>query len=386
MRGTMSQAVYVFAGGGTGGHLFPGLAVAEALRRRDPQARIVFLTTDRGLDRRILEPTGFEQVPQPVRPFRMSPWHWPAFWRCWRSSRRLVVDLLDRYRPRAVLGLGGFAAGPPVVAARRAGLRTAILNPDVIPGRANRFLARRADLVVLEADETRHRFPEGTPCVVWGCPVREAFRRVRREDGCRRFGLDPRRKVLLVTGASQGARTINRVMWCAWPEFARRHHGWQLLHLTGPADESDTRRTYEAAGTAARVLAFTPAMADAMAAADVVLCRAGASTLAELATVGRPAILMPYPFHRDRHQHANARRLVDAGAAIMLEDHRDAEQDLPQVLDALERLADDNRRRAMARAAADLAHPDAAERIATWMARACRSGSETGSSRSPFEQ
>jgi UDP-N-acetylglucosamine--N-acetylmuramyl-(pentapeptide) pyrophosphoryl-undecaprenol N-acetylglucosamine transferase len=363
----MSDSRYVFAGGGTGGHLYPGLAVAAAVREREPDAEITFLTTMRALDKELLGQTDFAQIEQAVRPLTTNPFRLPEFWWSWRRSVRAARALLKEKRPRAVLGLGGYAAGPPVVAARALGIRTVILNQDALPGRANRYLARHADLVVLQWEASRKHFPANTNCQVLGCPIRREFVGASREEGRARFGLDPERPLLLVTGASQGARTVNRVMQRVWPEFAARHPEWQLLHLSGPLDEDETRAAYTDAHVEANVLAFTHEMWLALAAADAVVSRAGASTLAELTTLGLPAVLLPYPYHRDRHQHANARALVDGGAALLVEDRLEPELNHGPVLAGLERLADTNTRERMGRAARELRRADAAERVAAWM-------------------
>ena len=363
----MSGSSYVFAGGGTGGHLFPGLAVAAALRARDATGEITFFTTTRELDKELLGQTDFTQIEQPVRPLTMNPLRFPAFWWSWRRSVRAARAFLREKRPRAVLGLGGYAAGPPVVAARSLRIRTAILNQDALPGRANRYLARHADLVVLQWETSKEHFPAGTNCQVLGCPIRAEFAGTRQEEGRARFGLDPARPVLLVTGASQGARTVNRVMQGVWPEFVARHPEWQILHLSGSLDKEQTRAAYAQARVEAHVLAFTHEMWLALAAADAVVSRAGASTLAELAALGLPAVLLPYPYHRDRHQHANAGVLVNAGAAVLVEDRLEPELNRGPVLEALERLADRAVRKEMARAALGLGRADAAERVAEWM-------------------
>lgn len=397
----MEAPHYVFAGGGTGGHLFPGLAVANAVLKNAPRARITFLTTTRDLDRQLLEKAPFTQVAQPVRPFSSRPWHWPGFWLAWRASVRRAGEFIRSQNVRAVLGLGGYAAGPAVVAAHKLGVRTAILNPDAIPGRANQHLAKYADLVVLQWDVSRRFFPSNTNCQTLGCPIRADFQTILEfgiwnlevepaathpqsktqnpkskiaSAAREQFGLAPDRPTLLVTGASQGARTINQALWRVWPLFAAAHPEWQLLHLTGPADEETTRAAYAAAFSqntglqaATHVLAFTHAMAAALCAADVVISRAGASTLAELTALGQPSILLPYPYHKDRHQHANAQVLVDAGAAILLEDRLQPDLNRGPLLTALETLADAAARRDMAQAAQTLGRPDAAERVAGWL-------------------
>ena len=358
---------YALAGGGTGGHLFPGLAVAEALLRLDPQARITFFTTTRPLDRELLCRTACAQIEQPVRPLTLRPWMLPRFLLAWRRSVAAARVWLKQNRPRAVLGLGGYAAGPPVVAARSLGLRTAILNPDAIPGRANRYLSRHADLVVLQWEVSRRHFSARANCQTLGCPIRSTFASAEGPAGRQHFGLDARRPVLLVTGASQGARTVNQAVQHAWPEFWAAHRDWQLVHLTGPTDEEHTRAAYDAAGAPARVLAFTHQMHLAIAAADIVVARAGASTLAELTALGKPAILLPYPYHRDRHQHANAQVLVEAGAAIVIEDRKSPEANAKPLRAALETLADKAVRGRMAAAARKLGRPSAAQDVAAWL-------------------
>lgn len=374
--GEPSGPCFVFAGGGTGGHLFPGLAVASELVRLEPRALCVFFTTDRTLDRDLLARTSHARVVQPVRPFPANPLHWPRFLLAWRRSVHAALHWLQRSRPRAVLGLGGYAAAPAVVAAQKLGIRRAILNPDAVPGRANRWLAARVDLVVLQWDAARGRLPPRSRARTLGCPIRAEFadaaKRARDDAQAQRrartrFELDADRPVLLVTGASQGARTVNSAVVAVWPDFIRQHPQWQVLHLAGATDESAVRSAYGAGNAPARVLAFTHEMAEAILAADVVVSRAGASTLAELTALARPSILLPYPYHRDRHQHANARVLADAGAAILIDDARDTDANAPPLLEALTQLADPRTRAHMAASAAALARPDAAERVARWL-------------------
>ena len=365
----MSAACYLLAGGGTGGHLFPGVAVAQALRGIDPACQILFMTTERTIDRDVLARVGFERIPQPVAPFTLHPLRAPAFLLRWRRSVRLASRVLAERRPRAVLGLGGYAAGPPIVAAARARLRNAILNPDVIPGIANRYLSRRSDRVVIQFEASRARFPRPERCALLGCPIRAGFGDADAAAGRRRFGLDsnPNRPLVLVTGASLGARTINRAMQVVWPAFHRQRPTWQLLHLTGGPDEAETRAAYAAAKVPASVLAFTDEMAAALAAADVVVSRGGASTLAELTAAGRPAILLPYPYHRDRHQHANARELERSGAALMLDDQIEPGRNAGPLLAALERLANAEARARMAASARSAGRRDAALAVARWL-------------------
>ncbi len=364
----MSEVDFVFAGGGTGGHLYPGLAVAAALRQRDADVGITFMTTQRELDTKLLAETPFAQVRQLVRPFTVHPLHVLSFWRSWRASVRAARRFLNEHRPRAVLGLGGYAAGPAVVAARKLGLPIAILNPDAIPGRANRYLARRVDLVVLQWDVSRRLLSDGVECQTLGCPIRAEFAGADGAAGRRRFELDAQRPVVLVTGASQGAHTVNQAFTRVWPEYYREHPEWQVLHLSGPGDEQEVRAAYDAANVPARVVSFTHEMWLAVAAADVVVARAGASTLAELTVLGKPSILLPYPYHRDRHQHANARVLVECGAAIIVEDQRSAKLNAPALLSALRRVTSADERGRMSEASKSLGRSRAAEDVASWLA------------------
>ncbi len=221
--------------------------------------------------------------------------------------------------------------------------------------------------VFLQWEVSRAHLPVAERCEVVGCPIRAAFRTADARAGRAHFQLAPDKRTLLVTGASQGARTINAAVQSCWPGFVRAHPDWQLVHLTGAADEAAARAAYEQAGVPARVLAFTDEMHLAIAAADVVVSRAGASTLAELTALGRPAILLPYPFHRDMHQRANAQVLAQRGAAILLEDAREPEVNGRRIRAALDELVDPARRAACASAAAELGRPAAAERVAAWL-------------------
>lgn len=364
----MAEPVFVFAGGGTGGHLYPGIAVAEALREIEPGAQIVFLTTNRPLDRQLLAPTGFEQVEQSVRPFTLHPLRLPRFWLDWRRSVAAARRVIGTRRAVAVLGLGGYAAGPAVVAAHSLGVPAAILNPDAVPGRANRYLARRSKLVVLQWDSTRRYFDHSVRCEALGCPIRRQFHEVDPAAGRCQFHLDPARPVLLATGASQGAHTVNETLVRVWPAVSTAHPEWQLLHLTGETDAASVRQAYASAGVPATVLAFTHDMALALASADLVVSRAGASTLAELTALGKPSILMPYPFHRDRHQHANAGELVAAGAAVLVEDQKDGGRNAPGLRAALDRAMQPGVLQGMARAALAMGRPRAARAVAERLA------------------
>lgn len=373
----MTQANdFVFAGGGTGGHLFPAMSVVESLRRRDPGCTIRFYCTQRPIDRDILGAAGVEFIPQTVLPFPAKPWLWPKFLLRWRQSVRFCLTQFKQHRPTAVVGAGGYASGPPVHAAVRLGIPTFLLNPDAVPGRANHHMASKGKIrgVFAQWVVTRNYFPASVEVLVTGCPVRRGFREAAnlapgplRES----FGLDPHRPTLLVTGASQGARTINEAMLPLADIAAAAD--WQILHLSGPADASRVERAYAGSGLSLRyrVLAFTERMPEAMAACDLIISRAGASTLSEIQAVGRPSVLLPYPYHRDQHQRHNADVLVEAGAAVCLDDQKNPSANaahLGPILACL--LRDAQCRQNMAQAARGLDRPDAADRIADFLLNA----------------
>lgn len=361
---------FVFAGGGTGGHLFPAMSVVESLRSSDPSCDISFFCTQRSIDRDILGTAGIEAVQQTVLPFPAKPWLWPMFLLRWRQSVRFCLDRFSRRRPTAVVGAGGYASGPPLRAAIRMGIPTFILNPDALPGRANQHMAAKGQIrgVFAQWAVTRNYFPANVSVVVAGCPVRHGFREAGslpagaiRES----FGLDADRPTLLVTGASQGARTINEAMLPLARIVAVA--GWQVLHLSGPADATRIEQAYAATGIDLRyrVLAFTDRMPEAMAACDLIISRAGASTLSEIQAVGRASILLPYPYHRDQHQRHNADVLVEAGAAVRMDDQKNPDANAAQLGPILASLLNDAQcRHDMARAARGLDRPDAAESIA----------------------
>jgi UDP-N-acetylglucosamine--N-acetylmuramyl-(pentapeptide) pyrophosphoryl-undecaprenol N-acetylglucosamine transferase len=365
------------AGGGTGGHLYPGIAVAESLRQALPDANLVFLCTSKEIDRVILEPTGFEFVPQSVQPLPRltSVGALLKFWRGWRETKDLVRKLIRERRPAAVLGLGGYAAGVAVKVAAMKGVPTAIVNPDLIPGRANQYLMQYVQAVCCQFAETADHVAAGDreKLKVTGCPIRDDIRRLaeardvdvtaQRAAARRRLGLDPSMHTLLVTGASLGAQTVNEAVIEMLKGVTLR--GWQILHLSGRDHAESVRAGYRDLSLSARVIDFTADMADIWAVADVAISRSGASSCAELTACGVPSILMPYPFHKDLHQRANAKALADAGAAILVDDEKDRRRNADKLRPAVESLLyDAPRRQAMAAAARKLGHPDAAARVA----------------------
>ena len=356
----------LFAGGGTGGHLYPGVAVAEALRNVLPQARPLFLCTQRPIDKTILDPTGFEFIAQPILPPDRSVSGLLKFWKSWRDTKDQVTRVLNDRHPALALGLGGYAAGVAVKLAGGRKIPAALINPDVIPGKANQYLMRYVREIYCQFEQTSQHVPavHRAKLIVTGCPIRSDLQNPpARDQAIARLGLDPLLQTLVVTGASQGARTVNEGILELFKTF--KPQGWQVLHLSGRDHAEAVRAAYREVSMTARVIDFTAAMADVWAAADLAVSRSGASSCAELTAAGVPAVLMPYPFHKDKHQRVNAEVLQQAGAAVLMDDQRDAKKnadDLRPIMQSL--LLDANKRQAMATAAKTLGRLDAAQTIA----------------------
>ncbi len=368
----MEEATTIlFAGGGTGGHLYPGIAVAEALREIAPQIRPLFLCTRREIDRVILEPTGFEFVTQPIVPLALSISGMLRFSKKWWETKDVLRGVLQERKPAAALGLGGYAATPAIRELSHRKIPCAMLNPDVIPGKANQILMKRVRAVCCQFQQTAN-YVKGASrdkLKVTGCPIRSDIRQLpTRQDAARRLGLTPNILTLVVTGASLGAQTVNEAVL---KMLERMPFGdWQVLHLSG-RDHADAVRTgYRALAemgreVSAHVVDFTPAMADIWAVADLAISRSGASSCAELTACGIASLLMPYPFHKDMHQRLNAKVLADAGAAILVDDDKDAGKNADKLRVAIEPLLRDSaQRQQMSAAAKKLGKPDAAANIA----------------------
>lgn len=366
----------LFAGGGTGGHLYPGISVAQALAGLLPDAKPLFLCTKREIDRTILEPTGFEFVEQPIVPLKRSIGGLLRFFPSLRGTRDLLKRILRERKPVAALGLGGYAAGVAVKYAAQRGIPGAILNPDVIPGKANRYLAKYVSAICAQFDATRDHLAAAhhAKLKVTGCPIRQEMRSLPpRAEAATRLGLKPDLRTLVITGASQGAATVNEAVVASLAGL--KLQGWQILHLSGKDHAVAVRNAYRDAAIEAGVVDFTPAMADVWALADLAISRAGASSVAELCACGVPSVLMPYPFHKDMHQRANAKVLADAGAAILLDDEKDKAKNAARLRPILESLLYDAPRRAsMSAAAQALGKPDAAEQVANVITEMARSG------------
>jgi UDP-N-acetylglucosamine--N-acetylmuramyl-(pentapeptide) pyrophosphoryl-undecaprenol N-acetylglucosamine transferase len=300
----------VIAGGGTGGHLFPGIAVAQEFRTL-LKAEVTFLTTPKAVTAQILEKYGFPWEALPSRALKGQ-----GLLSRLRALGALPGGILHArsrlkaLNPHLVLGMGGHTSGPVGLAAYSLGIPLAIHEQNAIPGVTNRWLARLARKVFMSFPDAQGSFPPERS--LWtGNPIRGEFFQAGAQRPATPF-------TVLIMGGSQGAHRLNMEVLAALPLLTDLKEGLHFLHLTGEADEAEVAAGFAQAGFAAEVAAFTPEVAKWMARAHLVVCRAGASTLAELTAVGRAALLVPYPFAANNHQEFNARFLEDAGAAEMI--------------------------------------------------------------------
>ena len=351
-----------FAGGGTGGHLTPGMAVADALRRLDPHVEVLFLGAGRPIERDLLGRVGYEYIQLPTV---SSPRSLTGLLRCAAIGPIGMLAawrLFAKRRPDVLVALGGYAAFLPAVCASWRGLPVVVLEQNAIPGKVNRWVSRWAVEVVVQWQAAAEKFPHPERVAALGNPVRREALAIDRTTACSRMGLDPNKTTVLVLGGSQGAVAVNELVFSALPRLAELAHKVQILHSAGDVGYADAEARYGAATVTVSHHRFIHDMAAAYGCADVAVCRAGATTLAELTANGIPSILIPYPYASDDHQYANAKLLSDAGAAVV---RRQSELSSGQFTSLLvELLADDAKRKAMRDAALSLGLPNAAEVVA----------------------
>jgi len=362
----MRSIAVVMAGGGTGGHLYPAIAVARALLARAPDAKVTFAGTAQGLEARIVPREGFEldvirsaglkgkSLARRIRGGLLLPLGFADAWR-----------LLSRRRPDLVVGVGGYSSGPVVLTAALRGIPTMVLEQNAVPGLTNRTLARFVRTAAVTYDETLAYF-RGRGFVS-GNPVRAEFLTKGRSPGARATEAGATRR-LLVLGGSQGSHALNVAVSGAVPSLLQRA-GLAIIHQTGERELDTMRAKYTGLEPRVRATAFLDAVADEMAAADLAICRAGATTLAELAAIGLPAVLVPLPTATDDHQRKNAQALVARGAAVMIEERDLTSERLARDVQAL--VDDPARLDAMSVAMRATATPDAAKLIVDRMLTLC---------------
>lgn len=349
----MSAPTILIAAGGTGGHLFPGVAVADELRARDPNTRVIFVGTPKGLESRLVPRAGYELELLPILPLngvgalRMAKGMAVLPWAMVRAA-----TLVARRRPRAVLGVGGYAGGPVVLAAAVLGINTVILEPNAKPGFTNRILRPFVRKAACSYEEARREF--GEKGVVTGNPVRGGFATLPRKAHALPH-------TLLVFGGSQGSRIINNAVVAALPHLPGADR-LRIVHQTGVAMRDEVAAAYAKAGRAAEVVDFLDDMEKRFADADLVVSRSGATTCAELTAAGKAAVLIPFALAADDHQRSNAVALESAGASRMIEEKDLTGERLAATVTKI--LGDPGRLQAMEDASRAVARPDAAARVA----------------------
>lgn len=347
----------LIAGGGTGGHLFPGVALAEEVTTRQRGNEVLFVGTSRGIEARVVPQLGYplelieveglkgKGVSAKLRGFTRLP---GALLHCFR--------ILSRFRPDLAVGVGGYASGPMILAAWLRGVPTAVLEQNTVPGVTNRILGRIVRAVFVMFEESAAYFPRGK-VRAYGNPIRRQLLENFLSLPSPRSGPFS----ILVLGGSQGARKLNETFASAAPALATSTVDLRVVHQTGSRDEAMVRDAYAQAGIDAEVHPFIDDVSAAYGAAHLVVCRAGATTLAEIMVAKRASVLIPFPFAADDHQAKNAQAMVDAGASIMI---LEADLDSARLVRELEGLAGDPERvERMERAAASSGHPEAAREI-----------------------
>jgi UDP-N-acetylglucosamine--N-acetylmuramyl-(pentapeptide) pyrophosphoryl-undecaprenol N-acetylglucosamine transferase len=351
----------VLAGGGTGGHLFPGIAIAEELKRIDGSAEVIFIGTEHGIEASIVPREGYA-----IRYLKAEGIAGKSFMRKTKAGVKTVFSLHDSYmmlkelKPDALIGLGGYASFAPAFAGSLLKIPTLIMEQNSVPGLANKVLSRFADIICVTYHESLSFFPRNKTYIT-GNPVRQKILSASREAAYELFGLERGKFTVFVFGGSLGARKINNAVCGAFPDISDIREKIQFLHQTGKGDYDAVRETYRKWGIKGTVAAFIHQMPEAYAAADLVVSRAGATTLAELTAVGRPAILIPYPYAAGNHQELNAQRLSEMGAARVILDHELDSETLARNIKDLFNNA--GIRSEMQRSSRSLGRPDAAQKI-----------------------
>ena len=342
----------ILAGGGTGGHVFPALAVARELRVRY-SADCLFIGTSRGIETRLVPAAGF-----PLELIRVGPLNQVSFATRIKTTLGLPtailqsLSILREFRPDVMIGVGGYASGPAMLAAVLRRIPTVAFEPNVVPGFANRRVAPFVSAAAVYFEETKKYFRN---CHVTGVPVRAEFFELTQRDPA----TPPN---LLVFGGSQGAHAINLAMQDALPALCQRIPGVRVTHQTGERDYLATAAAYAKLGVGAEVFPFIDNMPAMFAQTDLVLCRSGASTVAEIAAARKPAVLIPFPSSADDHQRRNAQAMEAAGAAVMLEERDLTPDSLANTVADL--LSNAVKLKAMSQASKSMAHPNATRDIA----------------------
>ncbi|MDD5063817.1 MAG: UDP-N-acetylglucosamine--N-acetylmuramyl-(pentapeptide) pyrophosphoryl-undecaprenol N-acetylglucosamine transferase [Phycisphaerae bacterium] len=362
----MGERCFFFAGGGTGGHIYPALAIAERIIALEPKAKIHFFCSSRDIDSQILSETSFEFTALPACGFSIRPSKLVSFCTSFLDSFKIAKRAFIENENTVVIGIGGFVSAPVCLAAHRLKIPVVLVNVDITPGRSNKAIARWADKIFVQFEDTKRCFGKNAAKVdVVGCPLRSGFDNPQPEKTIEQLGLEKGKKILLITGASSGSENINQAVSSLLGNLAGFAGDWQIVHLAGRANFKKVQERYVGAKTAAKVVDYFDDMPDLLSAADLVVGRSGAVSVAEYAAAGVPSICIPYPYHKDRHQYLNAGKLVDVGAAVIVDDVPQREDMTRRLWAELEELMKDGeKRKQMAERCKAVANKHAASQIA----------------------
>lgn len=357
----------ILTGGGTGGHIYPALAIARGLQTSFDNTEILYVGTNRGLEADIVPKANlpFQAITVSGLERKLSLNNLKVFWQAWQGYRE-ATQIVKSFRPDVVIGTGGYVCGPVVLAAARQGIPTLIHEQNALPGITNRLLARVAKGVAVTFEDSVQYFPQRDKVTVTGLPVRPEITRSNRQAALQAFGLEEEKLTLLVFGGSRGARRINQAM-VETIQYYGNQPGIQIIHATGQSGYQEFLNEVKDRGIELDkyvniiVKPYLYNMQEALAAADLVVSRAGAATLAELTVLGLPSILIPYPYAAENHQEFNAKALVDRGAAVMI---KDAELTGATLIAQLQKIIlEENRLSEMSLASKKMGRPEALDDI-----------------------
>lgn len=362
----MSGRSYFFAGGGTGGHIYPAIAVAEQIVKIEPAAKIHFFVSLRNIDEDILSKTHFEFTKLPARGFSVQPNKLMGFFSSFLKSYKIAKRIFAAIENPVVIGVGGFVAAPVCFAAHKLKKTVVLLNVDIVPGRANKIISRWADDIFIQFEDTRKYFAKRKANInTVGCPLRSGFGNPEPDKVKSELGLDEDKKTLLITGASSGSENINRAVCSLLEKLEEFADDWQIVHLTGMGNYEKVRQAYDEAKIGHKVLSYYDDMPNLLAASDLVIGRSGAVSVAEYVAASVPSICIPYPYHKDRHQYLNAGKLVEAGAAVIVDDLPDEKERQEWLWEESEELMKNAKKREeMRQACRSIARLDAGMKIA----------------------
>ncbi len=313
----------ILSGGGTGGHIYPAVSIAKEIKKHYQNADILFIGTEAGLESRIIPKEGFRLLKIKVRGFerKLSFNNLLAVTESFTSLFR-VSKIIREFKPDIVIGTGGYVCGSVLLAAALMNIPTLIHEQNAFPGVTNKILSKLVDVVALNFTEAKAYFPHNGKVIVTGNPIRSSMLSVSKEDGVKAFGFDMELPVVFVVGGSRGARKLNESVLTLAKQCVS-HKKCQMLHMTGETQYDEVLKRYSSEGIDLdtkylKVVPYLHNMPHALAASDILISRCGASTLSEITALGKPAILVPYPYATDNHQEYNGRALEKNGAAVVI--------------------------------------------------------------------